>query len=436
MGQDLPSTFLSFLKSLDQTNPAFQGEPLEASSDQVIGRASAFLRKEGPMFKGDFHQVPLLMGKEGQPQVLEEGQLLDIQGAKKAALLKKSSSLSRSFQDGQQLETQGPEKAALLKKASSLSRSFQDGQQLETQGPKKEAFLKRNILQFRPLEGDQLQGGALRRENGPTILKRDSFEGNKFLDSREAKVESKQGEILKTFKKQTQVGPQSPSVQGANELNVPLERPSMGIMGIRKFQNHFKDQSLFRPIDQRSETRLQDISSHEAHSHAPVMTAKEFLGGLQSQPLNTIGHRTSSPQLFDMGGPFHSVDTYQLIERISQYIIQHSAGSAKEIDLSVKHPEIGSFRVNVSQDLVQPGVQLVITAFSREGADFFGLNQTRLLSNLDQNGVKVQDFKLEQQLNGGQYSSSHESDQEAYSQARQDAERRRQLWEQFSKGMS
>ena len=134
-----------------------------------------------------------------------------------------------------------------------------------------------------------------------------------------------------------------------------------------------------------------------------------------------------------MDGPLHTVDTQQLIERISHYIIQHSAGNTKEVDLSVKHPEIGNFRINVSQNLGQPGVQLLITVFNKEGSDFFALNQVKLMSNLDQNGVKVQDFKLEQQLSGGQYSSFDEGDREAYFRERQDAERRRQLWEQFKK---
>ena len=434
VGEDVPSTFFSFLKSSDRPNQVFPGGPSEVGSGQVMSRGLSSLKKEVPISRGEFQKVPLLMDKEGRPLLLREDLLLDVVEAKNPTFFKKvSPSPGQSFQDGVQVETPGQRKLVPSKRGPDPSRPFQDGLQVEIQGPKKEAFLKTKILPFRQFEGDQLLEKIQRPQSKITRFKKDSLVRNKLLDSRENKVESKQGEILKVLKKQTQNAFQSPSVkQSPRGFNVYSEKDSVDI---QKFQNHFKDQSLFRPTAQRSEAVLQDTSPQEPPSRGEVVTAKEFLGGPQSQILNTGGQRTPSSQVFDMGNSFHAVDTLQLIERISQYIIQHSVGSTKEIDLSIKHPEIGKFRVNVSQDLGRPGVQLAITAFSREGADFFVLNQVKLLSNLDQSGVKVQDFKLEQQFNGGQYSSSHESHQEAHSQARQDAQRRRQLWEQFSKGM-
>ena len=409
--QDLVSTFPLLLKDLDQVTLPSQEGPGEAGSDRSTGNATAFLREEGPILKGDFHLGQFLMEnsiKEGPVQLLKGDQLRETQGSPAGG----GQSSSSSFL------------------------SFQDGQPLEAKGPKKAALLKRGILAFRTLEGDQ-PSGILRPGKEVRSL---SLEGKQFLNSQEAKVESKRGGILNILKKQAQVGPQGPSGQWSEGPSFPLKNKTRqefrAPMGILEFQNHFEDRPLFKPMAQRSETVLQDLSPQVAHSSEASMTAREFLGNLQSQTLNTIEQGVSSAQLFAIDSSLRTGDTQKLIERISHYIIQNSVGNTKEVDLSVKHPEIGNFRVNVSQDLGQPGVQLLITAFNKEGADFFALNQVKLLSNLEQNGVKVQDFKLEQQFSGGQYSSSHEGDREAYSQERQDAKRRRQLWEQLSEGMT
>ncbi|MCY4644740.1 MAG: hypothetical protein OXB88_09000 [Bacteriovoracales bacterium] len=170
---------------------------------------------------------------------------------------------------------------------------------------------------------------------------------------------------------------------------------------------------------------------------------KGFLGTDRQSLSNNRFHTpieslTTLNQVLDL----HTTDTNQIIDKISKYIVQKSFGNVSEVNLNIKHYEIGNFRINASQDFGHPGIQLAITVYSPEGAEFFGVNQARLLTNLAQNGLQIQDFKLEQQFNtdqGGQ-SSWEDNDFQENSNTRQDSNRRRELWrqfnEQFNKGRS
>ena len=128
----------------------------------------------------------------------------------------------------------------------------------------------------------------------------------------------------------------------------------------------------------------------------------------------------------------------QLLEKISKYIAKSSLGNTKHIDLKVNHSNIGNFRINVAQSHGQEGVQLTITALAQEGVDFFGANQGKLLFNLAQKGVQVQDFRLEQgsnQSDQGNNNSFSENQQRGQNQHQQDSQRRRHLWNQFKEGV-
>ena len=161
-----------------------------------------------------------------------------------------------------------------------------------------------------------------------------------------------------------------------------------------------------------------------------VVAAREFLAHLHTE-------QPSVAPLFVGSNSLSGIDRSQLIERIASYVSQQLLGNASEINFGVNHRELGRFKINVSQEMGESGVQLAITTFSKEGGGFFALNQARLLSGLGQQGISVQDFKLEQQSSTA---SSHLADAGQGQNlgdfsAHQDSRRRRELW-QYWKGES
>ena len=421
----LPSTTTLFLKNLIAAKQDFQdAAPSTAPSDLgKLLRSSSDILQEEEVLPADIQQKRegldreqlLAMARPDHPQykdtripsrLIDENQILTALRPRGRPAILQEDIQFRAF-DGEQLlaipKSDNPER----KDAHIPFRPLTRDQLLGTLGQKSKAVIPEGGMQFPPFNGEKLQQAAL-GILGKQAKERQLPIGNEIKQS----IIFREGHGLSS--------------------ETPEYREIHQKMGIRQFQNQFKDEAFFKPMTRSSESNIQDFSHH-----GQVMPVKEFLGNLQSQTLNNLDQMSPSRTLA-MDDSLYTIDTKQLIEKISHYIIQRSMGNAKEIDLSVNHREIGNFRVNVSQDLGEPGIQLMITAFSKEGADFFGLNQGRLLSSLGQNGIKVQDFKLEQQLNSEQHHSafSQESTQEEHSQARQDSHRRKELWKHFSKGVA
>ena len=334
-----------------------------------------------------------------------------------------------------------------------LSSDFIDSQELLRDGGRKE--MERELV-YRRLqtileEGNSRPSDQLAGERQITKDQNKSFTGQRAQEKILEKLllENKKKEafgLQKTLqishgKEKNNKNPENISFQQELEQSMPLYRTmaTQKKNAIKQFQNQFQNESILRPVvlNQNNEERDTSLVHQVANNARSVVAAKNFLEGLQSQMIGHLG-QVSDTQLLSMErlGNIPNSDIGQLVEKISNYINQRLVGNAREIDLSVNHHEIGKFKISVSQNIGEQGVQLVITTFAKEGADFFGLNQGGLLSSLGQKGIHVQDFKLEQQFNDRsdrQHASNDDSRREGY-QEHQDSSRRRELWEQFERG--
>lgn len=139
-------------------------------------------------------------------------------------------------------------------------------------------------------------------------------------------------------------------------------------------------------------------------------------------------------------------DTEQMIQKISDYVVQSRVQNADRLDLTVKHDSLGQFNIQVNKQSNSEFVDLQIKTATAEGNQFFAKNEVELLKHLSQKGVKIQDIKIAMNDAPQLASNTKESsDNSSFNQnqgdsrfQRQDqqssdrgSERRRQLWQEY-----
>lgn len=142
----------------------------------------------------------------------------------------------------------------------------------------------------------------------------------------------------------------------------------------------------------------------------------------------------------------------EVITRIVNYLDQQQLTAKGELDVIVKHDELGQFRLNVAKGAEKGAIDMQISA-GREGHRFFVDNEVELVKTLNQNGVRLTDLKIVQadiiseagsssksnsfadSQSGegrGQFNQSH---QQRGGHSHDGSERRRQLWEEYRERM-
>lgn len=134
-------------------------------------------------------------------------------------------------------------------------------------------------------------------------------------------------------------------------------------------------------------------------------------------------------------------NTDQLINKISDYIIQSKVSNEPRVELSMNHQELGKVDIMVekaSNDMIN----ISITPNTIDGKSFFNLHKGELLNVLSNSGIQIAEFKLEtsssnnnlSQNNSNQSFSQNGQGQHQSQKNQQDAEsqRRQELWDMFS----
>ncbi|EQC45797.1 hypothetical protein M899_1272 [Bacteriovorax sp. BSW11_IV] len=147
----------------------------------------------------------------------------------------------------------------------------------------------------------------------------------------------------------------------------------------------------------------------------------------------------------------NTTDANQVIEKISNYIVQSKINNTDTLDLVVKHDSLGQFNVLVNKTQGSDLIDLQIRTATAEGNQFFAKHETELLKHLGQNGVKVADLKIamndaitmsngsEMKKNtdsGSQFSqnqnhSSHANNSFSGDFGRGGEQRRKDLWQEY-----
>lgn len=157
--------------------------------------------------------------------------------------------------------------------------------------------------------------------------------------------------------------------------------------------------------------------------------------------LNTKG----ADKVFDMS-KIKSTNANEIIDQISNHIIQNQTARSTNVDLAVNHADLGRININVSK-LNPEQVNIQIMTHTPEGKQFFAENSRGLLNHLATNGVNVNDLKLDNtsssNLNSGKDHSNsseqftgggrgqHSANQSEDNNRRQDSKRREDLWDLY-----
>jgi hypothetical protein len=144
----------------------------------------------------------------------------------------------------------------------------------------------------------------------------------------------------------------------------------------------------------------------------------------------------------------------EIIQKIADYIQTNHLANQSEVELTVKHQDLGTFQINVQKMKGATDIKMSIAANEQEGFKFFQKFEGELVRTLESAGIKVADFKVTtSQMNfsssfaqdsgakdgqGGrqQWSESSSFREESWQKSssderRQDSDRRRDIWAQY-----
>lgn len=168
----------------------------------------------------------------------------------------------------------------------------------------------------------------------------------------------------------------------------------------------------------------------------------KFVGG--DKDLSANLNTKATDKVFDLS-KIKTTNANEIIDQISNHIIQNQAARSKTVDLAVNHNELGRINIHV-QKLNPEQVNIQIMTQTPEGKQFFAENTRGLLNHLSTNGVNVADLKLDNtsssQLNSGKDHASssdqfagnrgqHSQNQSEDNNRRQDSKRREDLWDAY-----
>jgi flagellar hook-length control protein FliK len=104
----------------------------------------------------------------------------------------------------------------------------------------------------------------------------------------------------------------------------------------------------------------------------------------------------------------------KIIQEVTNYIEANKINSQTELEVVVNHKDLGQFKVH-AQKSGGDMVDLKIMTASAEGQKFFEAQEVNLLKSLNNNGVKVSDFKLSMNSSSVSNSSNSGSGQDNFS---------------------
>ena len=155
---------------------------------------------------------------------------------------------------------------------------------------------------------------------------------------------------------------------------------------------------------------------------------------------------------FDMVN-IRSNNAEEIIKQVSDYIQQSQLAGKDQLDLTVKHQELGQFKINVSKLQGQNTIDMQITAQSKEAHQFFVRHESELVRSLTQSGIQLADLKVV--ASQSEIGSSSQSQSKQFYQGSQDQnssskqwasfesqqfgdgrERRKELWDEYRSRLS
>jgi hypothetical protein len=190
----------------------------------------------------------------------------------------------------------------------------------------------------------------------------------------------------------------------------------------------------------------------EAASGGNSESSFDFMSSsMKSTGLDSFEVITPNTKVVDLSN-IQASNKSELIQKITNYIEMSKLENSENLDVLVKHDELGNFRVNARKAGPGNQIDLQIQAATKEGQIFFAENEVEIIKNLDKSGVKLSQFKLvtantksemmsfssDSKNSGSSFGESLNGQNQPSnmfgrgdSSEQRDSQRRKQLWEQY-----
>jgi hypothetical protein len=190
----------------------------------------------------------------------------------------------------------------------------------------------------------------------------------------------------------------------------------------------------------------------EAASGGNSESSFDFMSSsMKSTGLDSFEVITPNTKVVDLSN-IQASNKSELIQKITNYIEMSKLENSENLDVLVKHDELGNFRVNARKAGPGNQIDLQIQAATKEGQIFFAENEVEIIKNLDKSGVKLSQFKLvtastksemmsfssDSKNSGSSFGESSNGQNQSSnmfgrgdSSEQRDSQRRKQLWEQY-----
>lgn len=184
----------------------------------------------------------------------------------------------------------------------------------------------------------------------------------------------------------------------------------------------------------------------------------DFLAAQQMQENAQVegAEKTGEAQVLDFTKlTENSSNKAEVIKNVTNYLEQMQFNNQKELDVAVRHNELGEFNIQVSKDVKTNNLDLQIKAMTEEGINFFQENEAELAKTLSDKGIKLSSFKIgakgesimssgmEKSDSGSSHQQNRDEQSQGYSQFKgqqnkdQDGQqRRRELWQKYQEQMA
>jgi len=202
--------------------------------------------------------------------------------------------------------------------------------------------------------------------------------GNLYLKSADDIIENKlNAESTTEANSEVVMRPERRAIPGAYKSEAPFIQMKKG--NANAFQNGEMKSGNFNSATSNLEANA--ISSSQLQN---------FKLGEMNAPLHKSGNESKVLDLSSIA----KGDVNQIINRIASYIESNKLEAKGGIDLTVKHQDIGEFKIHAQRSGKLGAVDLEIVGKSDEAQRFFNQHEDKLVQALDSAGVKVGEFKL------------------------------------------
>lgn len=189
----------------------------------------------------------------------------------------------------------------------------------------------------------------------------------------------------------------------------------------------------------------QVIQETTAVDGSPVNSQQFILNIMNEQGTPQVNETQAAPKVFDMSN-IKTTNTNQIIDQITNYVVQAKTASEPTVNMRIKHDELGMIDITVSKSGVNhESIAVNIGTHTAEGKNFFQQNSKDLLSHLTSAGMNISDVKVETPTQlakndfdfGSQSGRNQQGSEKQFgseqNQRRHEQERRQDLWKLLNK---